>query len=129
VNVVELLEGIALGLGAGVLSGALGVGGGVVMVPAMVLVMGLTQQTAQGTSLLVILPTAVSGVYQHYRHGLLRERLTIWVGLVGAAGAAGGSFLALHTDHQRLRQIFALYLLFVGVRTLLTRPREAATQG
>jgi uncharacterized membrane protein YfcA len=128
VNGVELAGGLVLGVVAGILAGALGVGGGVVMVPAMVLFMGLTQQMAQGTSLLVIIPTAISGVYAHYRHGLLRERLTIWAGLVGAFGAAAGSFAALHIEHTRLRQVFAVYLLFVGLRTLLAKPRGEAPE-
>jgi uncharacterized membrane protein YfcA len=122
----QLLLGLAVGALAGVLSGALGIGGGVIMVPALVLVMGVGQQTAQGTSLLVIIPTAISGAYSHYRHGLLRERLTLAVGVVGGAGAVLGSYLALHLDRGWLQRIFAIYLLFVGVRSVLRRGSKEA---
>jgi uncharacterized membrane protein YfcA len=125
---LELVGGVLLGLVTGVLSGALGVGGGVVMVPAMVLLMGVSQQTAQGTSLLVILPTAISGAYGHFRNGYLDQPVTLAVGLVGAGSAVAGSLLALNMDHTRLRQVFGLYLLVTGGRMLLSRGRRAAPE-
>jgi uncharacterized membrane protein YfcA len=124
VSPLELIGGVVLGVLAGVLSGLLGVGGGVVMVPAMVLLMGVDQQTAQGTSLLVIIPTALSGAITHYRHGLLRDRTPILIGLIGMAAAIGGSWLALHLDSTRLRQVFAIYLAFIGARSILSRPKD-----
>ena len=124
----ELVAGLVVGLLAGILSGLLGIGGGVIMVPALVLFLGVTQQTAQGTSLLVIIPTALSGAYTHYRHGLLRDRTPILVGLVGMAAAVGGSLLALHLDATRLRQVFALYLVFIGLRNIVSLPRRKAKE-
>lgn len=112
---------LLVGLGAGVISGALGVGGGVVMVPAMVLLAGLAQATAQGTSLLVIIPTALSGSYTHWRNGQVREPLVVVAGLVGAVSALLGSVLALHAEGSRLRQAFAVYLLVVAFQTFRRR--------
>jgi uncharacterized membrane protein YfcA len=123
---IELLGGLLVGIIAGLISGSLGVGGGLVMVPAMVLLMGVSQQTAQGTSLLVIIPTALSGAYAHYRHGLLRQRLTPAVGLLGALGTVGGSYLALHLGGLQLRRVFAVYLVIVGVRAILARGSGAS---
>jgi uncharacterized membrane protein YfcA len=119
-NPPEVVGAVVIGVIAGVISGALGVGGGIVMVPAMVLLMGMGQATAQGTSLVVILPTALSGAYTHYRHGLVLRRSIIMIGLVGALAAAGGGYLALHLDAQVLRRVFGAYLLLVGLRFLLT---------
>jgi uncharacterized membrane protein YfcA len=90
----------------------------VVTVPAMVLLLGVAQGVAQGTSLLVILPTAISGAQSHYRRRNLDLQPTIWIGLVGAITAAGGAYLAVHVDQLRLRQLFALYLLLVGAQSI-----------
>jgi uncharacterized membrane protein YfcA len=118
VNPVEIGVTLLIGLFAGVVSGALGIGGGVVMVPAMVLLLGVQQGVAQGTSLFVILPTAISGAQSHYRRRNLDLQPTIWMGVVGATTAAGGAYLAVHVDQVRLRQLFALYLLLVGLQSI-----------
>lgn len=117
-NPVEVVASLLIGLVAGVVSGALGVGGGVVMVPAMVLLLGVEQAVAQGTSLFVILPTAISGAQSHYRRRNLDLQPTIRLGLVGAITAAGGAYMAVHIDHVRLRQLFALYMLLVGLQSI-----------
>lgn len=113
-----LAAALGVGLAAGAISGALGVGGGVVMVPAMVILAGLSQAAAQGTSLLVIIPTALVGAYTHWRNGQIRQPLVMVAGIVGAATALAGAALALRIDGGRLRQLFAIYLLYVGWRAL-----------
>jgi uncharacterized protein len=118
VNLIEIGASLLIGLFAGMVSGALGVGGGVVMVPAMVLILGVDQAVAQGTSLFVILPTAISGVQSHYRRRNLDLQPTIWIGLMGAIFAAGGAYLAVRVDQVHLRQVFALYLLLVGLQSI-----------
>jgi uncharacterized membrane protein YfcA len=123
-NPIEIGLSLVIGLVAGVISGALGVGGGVVMVPAMVLLLGVQQSVAQGTSLFVILPTALSGVQSHYRRRNLDFQPTIWIGLMGAVFAAGGAYLAVHVDQVRLRQVFALYLLLVGLQSIYKGVRD-----
>ena len=117
----ELVLILAVGLFAGAMSGALGVGGGIVMVPALVILAGLDQRTAQGTSLLVIVPTAVLGAYSHYRHGLIRARLAVTVGAIGAIGAAAGAVVALHLNAGTLRIGFALFLAVMGVVTIFEK--------
>lgn len=117
-DLLEIAVGLAVGLVAGIVSGALGVGGGVIMVPAMALLMGVDQATAQGTSLVVILPTAISGVASHMRRRNLDWWPTAGMGLAGATAALGGAYLALHVDPTRLRQVFALYLAVVGLQCI-----------
>jgi uncharacterized membrane protein YfcA len=121
VSVFEIVVGLVIGLIAGAISGALGVGGGAIMVPAMVLILGLDQATAQGTSLLVILPTAAAGVYSHLRHKSVDWSPTWLVGLTGAVAAAGGAFLALHVSGSVLRILFAVFLVVVGMREIFGR--------
>jgi uncharacterized membrane protein YfcA len=117
----EILALLAIGLSAGLLAGLLGIGGGVVMVPAMVLIMGLDQHVAQGTSLLVIIPAAAFGSFTHHRHGrvALRDAASLAVG--GVLGAVLGSVTALSLDEQLLRRLFAVLILVVAARLLMTR--------
>ena len=113
-----LFISLLVGLGIGVIAGALGVGGGGVMVPVLVLVLGIDQATAQGTSLLAIIPTSASGAYGHFRRGILDLKLAAILGAAGAVGAVVGALLALQLEHRRLRQVFAVYLLLVAFQTL-----------
>ncbi len=107
-----------VGVLAGVLSGLLGIGGGAVMVPAMTLLMGLSQHVAQGTSLLVIIPTAISGSITHFRMGNIRLQTAGWLSVGGVVGAAAGAVLALASPDQLLRLLFGAYLALTGVRML-----------
>ncbi|MHB8572387.1 MAG: TSUP family transporter [Candidatus Dormibacteria bacterium] len=113
-----LLFGAGLGLAAGILSGLLGLGGGVVMVPAMVLFMGLSQHLAQGTSLAVIIPTAAVGAGAHFRHGRVNLRAAAVIGLGGLLGAYLGSSAALHVDGDILRRAFGVFMVLVAVRMI-----------
>ena len=116
-----------VGAVAGVLSGMLGIGGGAVMVPAMTLLLGLSQHVAQGTSLLVIIPTAISGSITHFRMGNIRPRTAGWLSAGGVLGAVAGALLALASPDQLLRLLFGAYLGFTGVR-MLQAPRTKVTQ-
>ena len=120
---VELVALAAIGLFAGVLAGLLGIGGGLVMVPAMVLVLGFDQHVAQGTSLLVIIPAALSGSYTHYRNGRISLRDALFLAIGGAVAASIGSVLALNVEDAILRKLFAIFLLAVAARIILTRNR------
>ena len=129
---LEILELLAIGLAAGLLAGLLGIGGGVVMVPAMVLIVGLDQHVAQGTSLLVIIPAAAAGSFTHHRKGRLALRDAAALAVGGVLGAVFGSVTALSLDDQLLRKLFALFVLAVAGRLLMTRrsavePRDPAT--
>ncbi len=114
-----------IGLAAGILSGLLGVGGGIILVPAMVLLLGLSQTMAQGISLAVIIPTAISGATVHYRQGHLHLRDVRWLAIGGVAGGLGGSALALILPVLALRGLFGLLMVVVGVSMAL--PKRRAT--
>ncbi|HVS07862.1 MAG TPA: sulfite exporter TauE/SafE family protein [Candidatus Dormibacteraeota bacterium] len=118
---------LVVGAVAGVLSGLLGIGGGAVMVPAMTLLIGLSQHVAQGTSLLVIIPTAISGSITHFRMGNIRLQTAGWLSVGGVLGAVAGALLALASPDQLLRFLFGAYLAFTGVR-MLQAPKTKVTQ-
>ena len=110
---------MAVGAIAGGLSAVMGVGGGVIMVPAMVLLFGFGQHIAQGTSLFIIVPTAIIGAVRHSRHGYTQWRLGLVLGVGGILGASAGAAVALQLDGELLQRLFGAFLLITGVRLLL----------
>jgi len=113
---------VCFGLMSGMLAGLLGVGGGIFMVPFLVLAIGLGQQEAQATSLLVVLPTAIVATYSLNKKGVLDLGLAMRIGISGVLGSAAGAALALHLPGSVLRVCFAVLLTFVGLKLL----RDAA---
>lgn len=118
---LEVAELGVIGVAAGFLAGLLGVGGGILMVPAMVLILNFDQHVAQGTSLLVIIPAAIAGSVTHYHNGRLTLRDAVFLAVGGVIGAALGSVFALSVDDMVLRRLFAGLLLVSGLRILLGR--------
>jgi uncharacterized membrane protein YfcA len=118
---------LLLGVVAGVLSGLMGVGGGVIMVPAMVLLFGFSQHAAEGTSLLIIIPTAIVGSIRHAKNGHTDWRLGMILGAGGVVGAWLGASVALGLDADLLQRLFAVFLLLTGAHLLWsTRPRRSS---
>ena len=110
--------GVALGVGAavGLLSGFMGVGGGILAVPALTLLFGMPQQTAQGTSLALILVTAPFGALEHDRHGNVARRLLPGLAIGSLVGAPLASLAAQHLPQAALAQGFAVFLIANAAR-------------
>ncbi len=128
----EIFQLLAIGLTAGFLAGLLGIGGGVVLVPAMVLILAFDQHVAQGTSLMVMIPAALTGSYTHHRNGRLVLRDAAWLGAGGILGAILGSVFALSLEDTLLQRLFAAFLVISAVRILLPKGifrREISTDG
>jgi uncharacterized membrane protein YfcA len=106
---------LLLGGMIGLLSGFMGVGGGMLAVPAFTLVLGMAQQVAQGTSLAVILFSGPAGAIEHARHGNVVWSLVPVLALGATAGAPLSSWLALQLPHQTLVRAFAVFLLANGM--------------
>jgi hypothetical protein len=109
---------LVIGLVAGVIAAGLGVGGGIIFVPALVLFLDYPQQLAQGTSLAVILPTAVVGAIVHARRGRVIGKLALPIASAGVVGALLGAGLALQLDGLLLRRLFATLLVILALRLL-----------
>ena len=121
----QVLAGyVLLGLATGALSGVMGVGGGVIIVPATVLLFGFSQHAAEGTSLLVIIPTALVGSVRHAQNGYTDLRLGMILGAGGVVGAWLGASVALILDGDLLQRLFAVFLLVAGAHLLWTTRRE-----
>lgn len=120
----ELLLLAAVGLLAGTLSASLGIGGGIVIVPALVVLASFGQLEAQGTSLAVIVPTAVIGTIVHLRADRVDRAVAVRVGIGGIVGGLIGARVALATDPEILQKLFAVMLVITALR-MLRRTRRA----
>jgi uncharacterized protein len=110
---MEILAAV-LGFAAGVLAGLFGVGGGVLFVPTLALVLGLTQLHAEATSLLAIVPTVLVGAWRQHRHGNVEWRAALIVGVGSIAGVEAGAQLARALPEDVLRRLFAVLMLAVA---------------
>lgn len=108
----------ALGVTAGVLSAVMGVGGGIVLIPALVLGFGFSAAVAEGTSLLFMIPTALVGAVRHARSGYTDWRLGLMLGAGGVLGALVGAQLALALPAAVLQRLFAVFLAVTALRLL-----------
>ncbi len=110
---------VLIGLFAGTVGSSLGIGGGVLFVPSLVVLLGFDQHLAEGTSLAVILPTAMIGAWAHQRAGRIDWSTAIPIGAAGIAGAVIGSRVALSLQPEILSRLFAALLLIVAGRMLV----------
>jgi uncharacterized membrane protein YfcA len=109
------MEYLAIGLTAGLLSGLFGIGGGIVIVPALLLVARMKPETATGTSLAsLLLPVGALGAWHYYRNGFLDLRAAMWIATGLFFGAWLGANVALKLPARDLQRAFAVFLVFVA---------------
>jgi uncharacterized membrane protein YfcA len=112
---------LATGLLAGVLSGMFGIGGGLIIVPALVFIGKMSQRTAVGTSLgALLLPVGALGVYAYWREGNVDVRAAMWIALGMFVGAYGGATIAQMISDSSLKRAFAVLLVLVAGRLWIT---------
>ncbi len=110
---------ILVGVAAGILSGLVGVGGGIIIVPALVYFIGFSQKTAQGTSLaLIMLPVGIFGVLQYYKQGHVDYKIVGILAIGFLAGSFFGSKLALSVSQETLKKVFAVLMIIIAVKML-----------
>ena len=113
-----MILAIAMGAAAGVVSGMLGVGGGILFVPALTLVLSLTQVKAEATSLLAIIPVALVGTARQYRYGNVRIHDGAVIGALSAVGVVSGVALANVLPERALKLGFAALMVLVAAQFL-----------
>jgi uncharacterized membrane protein YfcA len=117
-----LLILIVIGIITGVMAGMLGIGGAIIMIPALVFFMGISQQTAQGTSLAVMLPpVGIIAAYNYYKAGQVNIKFAIVLAIFFLVGSYFGSKLALNLPQAVLKKIFGILLLLVAAKMLLSK--------
>jgi len=118
-NIQTLLLLAIIGLAAGVLSGMIGIGGGIIIVPALVLILGFTQQQAQGTSLgLLLLPVGILAVLNYYKQGYIDVKVVAIMSVTFILGGWLGSKLSLSLPQETVKKIFAAVLLLIAGKML-----------
>lgn len=118
-NAETIMVLILVGLAAGTLSGLVGVGGGIIIVPALVFFLGFSQQAAQGTSLgLLLLPVGILAVINYYHKGFIDLKVIGIMSIAFVLGGWLGSKLALSISQEVVKKIFAVFLLYTAFKLL-----------
>lgn len=108
----DVLATLGVGFAAGMASGMLGIGGGLLFVPGLVLILGQTQLHAEATSLLAIIPVALVGAWRQNRYGNVRLRDALLIGVLSPIGVVGGVGIANVVSNRVLSYLFAAMLLY-----------------
>jgi uncharacterized membrane protein YfcA len=121
-SVSMLLLLMAIGIVTGIMAGMLGIGGAIIMIPALVYLMGFNQQMAQGTSLAVMLPPiGIIAAFNYWKAGQVNIKFAIILAVAFIIGSYFGSKLALNLPQSVLKKIFGVLLLLVAAKMLLTK--------
>jgi len=121
---MEALVAAGIGLFGGLAAGALGIGGGAIFVPALVLLLGVGQHTAQGVSLCVIVVTAAVGAVTHYRQGTVDLLAAKWITPIAVPAGVLGSLLAAQMSDRALRVTVSTVILLIGIQMFTTARRR-----
>jgi len=122
--VIEIFGFALLGLITGLIASTMGIGGGIIFVPSLVVFFGFAQHIGQGTSLAIIVPTAIVGTVLHARKGRVEWRVALLIASGGIVGGLLGSRAALALDPLLLRRLFAGLLVLIAIRMLSSSPRR-----
>jgi uncharacterized protein len=106
-----------IGLIVGFFGGMFGVGGGVILIPALVYIIGMEQHTAQGTSVAILLPPiGIVAAYNYYKAGHINIKYAIIIAITFVVGSYFGSLLAVHLPDQVSKKIFAVILFVISIK-------------
>lgn len=109
---------ITIGIFTGIISGMMGVGGGIIMIPAMVLLLSMPQNMAQGISITAIVPISLMGAWVHYKKGGLKKD-AIWIGLGAVVGAAITSSIIPYIPVYYLKIIFSIVIFYFAIKMII----------
>ncbi len=118
-TLTSILSLILLGAAAGVLSSLVGIGGGIVIVPALVLLFNLDQHTAQGTTLAMLsLPVSFAAAYSYHQNGMVDWKIAIILGIGFVVGGFFGGRLAVNIPTLTIKKIFGLLMILIAIKFL-----------
>ncbi len=124
---LEILALLLIGFAGGFAGGLLGIGGGAIYVPAMVLILDEEQHLAQGASLAAIIATAAVGGYTHFRQQNVDVRTVLWVAPVAVIAGFAAALLADSLDATTLRRVFAVVALYFALTMIIGVLRQEPT--
>lgn len=118
-DIQTILIIIVIGIAAGMLSGFVGVGGGIIIVPSLIYFIGFSQKAAQGTSLgLILLPVGILAVLQYYKQGHIDIKVVGVLAIGFLAGSYFGSKLALGLPDATVKKVFAILMIIIAIKML-----------
>jgi uncharacterized protein len=121
-NITTLIILILIGLVAGIFSGLIGLGGAVIMIPALIFFLGMSQFSAQGTSLAVMLPPiGILAAYNYWKAGEANLKFAMIIAFAFIIGGYIGSSFALNIPVNTLRKIFAIALIIIAINMLIKK--------
>ncbi len=116
----EVIILLFIGLVAGMLSGMIGIGGGVIIVPALVYFLGTSQHTAQGTTLaMFLIPIGILGVMNYYKAGHIDIRIALIIAITFVVGSFFGSRIAISLNQEMLKRIFGVLMLLLALKMII----------
>jgi uncharacterized protein len=118
---------LLIGFASGIISG-MGIGGGTLLIPALVFIIGTKQQIAQSINLLVFIPSAIAALFVHIRKKNIEKGLLLKLAVTGCAGAVLGSLLAVNLDSNLLKKFFGIFLLIMGFYEITSKRKIAGTK-
>ena len=121
-TVTQLIILIVIGLISGLLAGVLGVGGAIIVIPALIFILGLTQHQAQGTSLaFMVPPIGILAAWNYWKAGYVNWKFALVLALTFMAGAYLGSIYSVNIPDKVLRKIFGILLLAASIKMLFSK--------
>ncbi|MBN2164853.1 MAG: sulfite exporter TauE/SafE family protein [Marinilabiliaceae bacterium] len=121
-NISQVIILLAIGLASGFLSGTMGVGGGIIVVPALVYFLGFSQHMAQGTSLALLLPpTGILATMHYYKNGYVDVKVALILVIMFIVGAYLGSLLSLNIPAKVLKKIFAFFIIIAATKMMFEK--------
>jgi uncharacterized membrane protein YfcA len=125
-NLTTILILVIIGLMAGVFGGMFGVGGAIIMIPALVYFLGVDQHTAQGTSVAIMLPPiGLFAAYNYYKAGQVNIWYAVIIAVAFMAGGYFGSMIALKVPENLMKKIFGILLILVALRMIFSKQAVA----
>lgn len=121
-SINEIILLIIIGFLAGIVGGSLGLGGGIIIVPALVFILGFSQHYAQGTSLAVLLfPIGILAVINYTKNGYVNYKFAVVLMIAFVIGSYFGSEISVHLPEKVLKKVFGIFLLLVSLKMIFSR--------
>ena len=112
-----------VGVASGIISG-MGIGGGAILIPALLILFDLGQKEAQAVNLIYFIPAALAALYKHNKNGNIEKKAVKPIVLIGLLGAAAGAALAIWLDSGILKRLFGFFLVFMGLREVFYKAKD-----
>ena len=121
-NLSQIVMLLGIGLASGFLSGTMGVGGGIIVVPALVYFLGFSQYMAQGTSLALLLPpTGILATLHYYKNGYVDVKVAVILVVMFIIGAYFGSLVSLHIPEKLLKRAFGIFMILAATKMIFEK--------